>query len=78
MFPHMDNVAPSLCGACKLQHLLVALEQLWLGLEQALHDVLHQLARLLLELVLGRAQDLLKHHNELGRQALDSGLVCFV
>lgn len=67
-----------LCGPSKLQHLLVALEELGLGLEKALHDTLHNLPRLVLELVLGWAENLLKHANELGREALDSGLVGFV
>lgn len=75
---HTYNATPSLCGACELQHLLVALEKLGFGLEEALHDVLHQLARLILELDLGRAKDLLEDHDELGGQALDGGLVGFV
>lgn len=62
----------------KLQDLLMALEELWLGLEQALHDVLHQLAGLILELVLRRAQDLLEDDNKLGCQALDGGLIGLV
>lgn len=61
-----------------LQHLLVALEQLWLGLVQALDNALHELARLVLELLLGRAQHLLEDPNELRCQALDSRLVGFV
>lgn len=66
------------CCASKLQHLLVALEELRLGLEEALYDALHNLARLVLHLILGRTEDLFEHADELGRQALDCGLVGFV
>lgn len=56
----------------------MALEQLWLGLVQTLDDALHELACLVLELLLGRAQHLLEDPDELGCQALDSGLIGFV
>lgn len=56
----------------------MALEELWFGLEEALHNALHNLARLILQLILGRAEHLFKNADELGRQALDSGLVGFV
>lgn len=67
-----------LCCASQLQHLLVALEELRLGLEQALHDTLDHLPRLVLELLLRRAENLLEHADELGCEALNRGLVGFV
>lgn len=68
----------SLGSAGELQDLFVALEELWLGFEQALDDVLHKLAGLILELFLRRAQDFLKDNNELWCQALDGGLIGLV
>ncbi|ROV92110.1 hypothetical protein VSDG_07545 [Cytospora chrysosperma] len=44
----------------------MALEKFRLGLEEALDDTLHELARLVLELSLGWAEDLLKDADELG------------
>jgi hypothetical protein len=56
----------------------MALEKFWLGLEEALDNTLHELARLVLELSLGWAEDLLKDANELGCEALYGRLVGFV
>lgn len=68
----------SLCCASKGQHLLVALEELGFGLVQALYNALDNLPRLILKLVLGRAENLLEHADQLGRKALDGGFVGFV
>lgn len=68
----------SLGSTGQFQDLLVALEELRLCLEKALDDVLHQLASLVLELILGWAEDLLKNDDKLGCQALDGGLVGLV
>lgn len=72
--------APSASLSCagKLQDLLMALEKFRLGLEEALDDTLHELARLVLELSLGWAEDLLKDADELGCEALYGRLVGFV
>lgn len=56
----------------------MTLEELGLGLKKALYNTLHNLPRLVLELILRRAENLLKHTDELRREALDSGLVGFV
>lgn len=69
---------PNLGSPGKLQGLLMALEEFGLGFEQALDDALQDLARLVLELVLWRAKDLLEHADKLGCQALDGGLVGLV
>lgn len=56
----------------------MTLEEFGLGLDKALHDTLHNLPRLGLELILGWAEDLLKYADKFRRQALDSGLVGFI
>lgn len=76
LFSRTSSTSSSRAG--KLDDLLVALEQLWLRLEEAVDNSLHKLPRLVLELLLGRAEDLLKDADEFGCETLYSRLVGFV
>lgn len=62
----------------KFHNLLMTLEQLRLSLVQALYDAMHDLARLVRQLILRRAENLLENADEFGSEALDSGLVALV
>lgn len=56
----------------------MALEQLGVGLVQTLHNALHDLARVIRQLVLRGGQDLLEHADKLGGEALNGRLAGIV
>lgn len=62
----------------QLQHLRVGAEEIGLGLVENANGAAHNLTRLVVELVNGRAEDRLEDGNEVGGEGLDSGLVRLV
>lgn len=62
----------------QLQHLGVGAEEIGLGLVENANGAAHNLTRLVVELVNGRAEDRLEDRDEVGGERLDSGFVCFV
>ena len=62
----------------QLQHLEVGAEEIGLGLVEHANGAAHNLTRLVVELVNGRAEDRLEDGNEVGGEGLDGRLVCLV
>jgi len=62
----------------QVQHLRVRAEEIGLGLVENANGAAHNLTRLVVKLVNGRAEDRLEDGNEVGGEGLDGGFVCLV
>lgn len=76
--PTQSSSLPCSGKTSQLQHLGVGAEEVGLGLVENANSAAHNLTRLVVELVNGRAEDRLEDGDEVGGERLDSGLVRLV